>query len=255
MAANGWRQVPLGEVCIKIGSGSTPRGGERVYGSSGVPFIRSQNVFNDGFREEGLVFIDHAHARELDHVTVRKGDNLLDITGESVARTCLVPNAFAGARVSQHVAIIRSNLDELDPRFLHFALLSPELQNELLSLAGAGATRRALTKAMLERLPVPLPPVAKQRSIAHVLGSLDDKIELNRRMNQTLEQIAQALLSRGSSTSTPSAQRQRAAGGTARACLECPPTCGTSGRANSRARRSGRFRGDGPWKRSASRLM
>jgi type I restriction enzyme, S subunit len=63
----------------------------------------------------------------------------------------------------------------------------------MLTLAGAGATRRALTKEMIQNLRVPFPPLADQRAIGSFLGSLDDKIELNRRMNSTLEQIAQGL--------------------------------------------------------------
>ena len=63
----------------------------------------------------------------------------------------------------------------------------------LLSWAGAGGTRNALTKGMIQALDVPAPPLLEQRGIAHVLGTLDDKIELNRRMNQTLEEMARAL--------------------------------------------------------------
>jgi type I restriction enzyme S subunit len=186
-------EVRLGDATEKIGSGATPRGGERVYRSSGVPFVRSQNIYNDGFIPEGLVFIDDQHAEELDYVTVRHGDNLVDITGESVARTCLAPNSLEGARVSQHVAIVRGSPAKVDSRFLHYALVSPAVQSEMLSLAAAGATRQALTKSMIEDLRVPCPPLAEQRAIARVLGSLDDKIELNRRMNQTLEEICRAL--------------------------------------------------------------
>lgn len=67
------------------------------------------------------------------------------------------------------------------------------MQNEMLSLAGVGATRNALTKGMIEGFEIPLPPLPEQKAIAHILGTLDDKIELNRRMNATLEGMAQAL--------------------------------------------------------------
>ena len=67
------------------------------------------------------------------------------------------------------------------------------MQSMLLSWAGSGGTRNALTKGMLESLEIPLPPLPEQRTIAHILGTLDDKIELNRRMNETLEEMARAL--------------------------------------------------------------
>ncbi len=185
----------LGSVCTKIGSGATPRGGNQVYSSDGpYALIRSQNVYNDGFHFEGLAFIDELHAQELKNVEVKRDDILLNITGDSVARCCQVDPLILPARVNQHVAIIRSDSTKLDPKFLKYFLICPESQAKLLSLARSGATRPALTKAMIESITVQAPKdVFEQRAIASILGALDDKIELNRQMNHTLEQMAQAL--------------------------------------------------------------
>ncbi len=193
-AQNGWREVTLGEACTKIGSGATPRGGRDVYLEQGsYALIRSQNVHNDGFHRDGLAFIGEHHAAELEGVEVFEGDVLLNITGDSVARVCQVARDVLPARVNQHVAIIRPSSDYLDAGYLRFHLVSPETQALFLSWAGSGGTRNALTKGMLESLEVPLPPLPEQRAIANVLGTLDDKIELNRRMNETLEAMARAL--------------------------------------------------------------
>jgi type I restriction enzyme S subunit len=98
------------------------------------------------------------------------------------------------ARVNQHVAIIRPNSDKLDPRFLRYFLVSPETQTKLLSWAGSGGTRNALTKGMIESFDVLAPEsITEQRAIANILGTLDDKVELNCRMNETLEAMARAL--------------------------------------------------------------
>jgi type I restriction enzyme S subunit len=189
--------VKLGDVCEKIGSGATPRGGSDVYLPKGqIALIRSQNVYNDGFKKEGLVYITDTHAKELDNVTVEPDDVLLNITGDSVARCCQVPTDVLPARVNQHVAIIRPRKEKLDHRYLRYYLIEPTTQNHLLLLAGGGATRNALTKGMIESLVIDLPPLPVQRAIAAVLGALDDKIELNRRMNRTLEAIAQAVFRR-----------------------------------------------------------
>ncbi len=187
--------VQLGSVCAKIGSGATPRGGNHVYFKDGpCALIRSQNVYNGGFHCEGLVFIDKSHAHQLRNVEVMRGDILLNITGDSVARCCQVDPKILPARVNQHVAIIRPESNKLDPKFLRYYLISPDVQAKLLLLAGSGATRPALTKAMIESLIVQAPKdVAEQRAIASILGALDDKIELNRQMNHTLEKMAQAL--------------------------------------------------------------
>ncbi len=185
----------LGSVCTKIGSGATPRGGSEVYHDSGpYALIRSQNIYNDGFRSEGLAFIGEEHAAELSNVEVLPEDVLLNITGDSVARCCQVDDSILPARVNQHVAIIRPDSSKLFPRFLRYFLISPEIQAQLLSWAGSGGTRNALTKLMIESFEVLAPKdVDEQRAIAHILGTLDDKIELNRRINETLEAMARAI--------------------------------------------------------------
>ena len=183
----------LGDVCKKIGSGATPRGGSDVYLESGVALIRSQNVYNDGFHPDGLAFIGEKHATELSNVEVQAGDVLLNITGDSVARSCRAPAHVLPARVNQHVGIIRPDASVLDPRFLHYFLVSPTKQSEMLSLAGGGATRNALTKGMIENFQIPAPSIDEQRSISEVLGSLDDKIEQNRRTGRKLEELARAV--------------------------------------------------------------
>ena len=189
-----WREVVLGGVCTKIGSGATPRGGRDVYLAEGpYTLVRSQNVYNDGFHRDGLAFIGERHADELKNVEIFQEDVLLNITGDSVARVCQVAPDVLPARVNQHVAIIRPDSVNLDAGYLRYCLVTPEMQTLLLSWAGSGGTRNALTKGMIESLEIPLPALSEQRAIAHVLGTLDDKIELNRRMNETLEAMARAL--------------------------------------------------------------
>ena len=192
--AGEWREMTLGDVCTKIGSGATPRGGRDVYVQDGpYTLIRSQNVYNDGFHRDGLVYIGDHHADELKNVEVFEEDVLLNITGDSVARVCQVASDVLPARVNQHVAIIRPDSFNLAPGYLRYFLVSPEMQTMFLSWAGSGGTRNALTKGMIESLEIPLPPLPEQRAIAHILGTLDDKIELNRRMNGILEAMARAL--------------------------------------------------------------
>lgn len=188
-----WAKVHLRNVCVKIGSGATPRGGKEAYKGGSTSLIRSQNIYNDGFHRSGLVYIDDAQAAELGNVEIKMHDVLLNITGDSVARCCQVAEDVLPARVNQHVAIIRPRFDSLDAQFLHYVLVSGEFQSHLLSLASAGATRPALTKTMIEELRVPLPSLPTQRAIAHILGTLDDLIELNRETNEILEEMARAL--------------------------------------------------------------
>lgn len=184
----------LGDHCQKIGSGATPRGGKEVYLDNGeCVLIRSQNVYNNQFEMGGLVFISEEAANKLNGVAVEENDALLNITGDSVARCCTVPCSVLPARVNQHVAIIRTLSEELDPLFIRYFLVSPNHQDHMLKLASSGATRNALTKVMIEDFQVPKPDINVQRAIAKILGGLDDKIDLLREMNATLENIARSL--------------------------------------------------------------
>lgn len=186
--------IRLGDVCRKIGSGATPRGGQEVYLDAGeIALIRSQNVYNENFERTGLAYLTAEHAKQLDGVTVQVDDVLLNITGDSVARACQVPADVLPARVNQHVAIIRPDPNLVDPRFLRFYLASPQMQQHMLLLAGAGATRNALTKGMIENFQIPNIPIKHQHAIGIVLGVFEDKIDQNRKTNTTLEATARAL--------------------------------------------------------------
>ena len=186
-----WENILLGDVCSKIGSGATPRGGKESYKSSGISLIRSQNVLDFSFSLDGLAYIDNIQAAQLDNVCVEKNDVLINITGDSVARACIAPSQYLPARVNQHVAIVRGNPSQIDNRFILYFL--QKQKQHLLSIGSTGGTRNALTKSMLEGLVVDLPPLQEQRAIAATLSCLDDKIELNNKINANLEAQAQAI--------------------------------------------------------------
>ena len=189
-----FEEIRLGDICIKIGSGATPTGGKDSYLADGdFALIRSQNVLDFSFSYNGLAFINKAQASKLMNVTVEKEDVLLNITGDSVARVCQVPDDVLPARVNQHVAIIRPKEEKLNSKFLKYYLINPSFKNFMLGMSAVGATRNALTKTMIEDFKLKLPKLPKQRKIATILSSLDYKIELNRQTNHSLEAIAQAL--------------------------------------------------------------
>lgn len=194
MSSNGWKTNKLRNLCAKIGSGATPRGGKESYLAQG-PFalVRSQNVLDFFFSYDGLAYIDEEQANQLSNVELQVGDVLLNITGDSVARVCQVPDEILPARVNQHVSIIRADSSKLIPEYLKYFLLNPQFKNHMLALASVGATRNALTKGMIEDFEIALPPIETQRRIAAILSALDDKIELNRQTNATLQAIAQAI--------------------------------------------------------------
>lgn len=107
-------------------------------------------------------------------------------------RSCMVPEHVLPACVNQHVAIVRANPNELCAAYLLGYLTHAEVKPYIESF-NSGGSRRAITKAHIESFALPLPPIEEQRAIARILGTLDVKIELNRRMNRTLEALAQKL--------------------------------------------------------------
>lgn len=172
----GWKVKKLGELCSKIGSGATPRGGNESYKDEGISLIRSLNVYNNEFRRKDLAYIDDEQAAALSNVTILEDDVLLNITGASVARCCIVPSDLLPARVNQHVCIIRPLDNVLVPIFLNKVLTNISYQIRLLALARSkGATREALPKSVVDSLLIPLPPLPLQHSFAQKIEQIEQQ--------------------------------------------------------------------------------
>lgn len=179
------------DICTKIGSGATPRGGKEAYTDSGISLIRSQNVLDFSFSFNGLAYINEEQAEKLRNVIVKKDDVLLNITGDSVARACIVEERVLPARVNQHVAIIRANPEMVISSYLLYFL--QVIKPYLLQLASGGATRNALTKKMIEDLEIDIPTIEEQKRIVSIIDDLQRKIKKNNEINENLQQQAQAL--------------------------------------------------------------
>ena len=153
-----WEWVTIADICSKIGSGSTPKGSN--YSLDGIPFFRSQNVYN-----EGLVYTDIKYISEITHKSmisteVIAGDLLLNITGGSLGRCTVVPDNFSRGNVSQHVCILRPLF--VLPHFFHCLILSSYFKKAM-NLTGSG--REGLPKYNLEVMNFPLPPIEEQKRI------------------------------------------------------------------------------------------
>jgi len=174
----GWEKNKLKEVTTKIGSGATPRGGKSSYKETGVSLIRSMNVHDIGFKKKNLAFIDDEQAAKLNNVTVEQDDILLNITGASVARCCIIPKEYLPARVNQHVSIIRLD-DKIIPSFAHYSLTSKYNKKLLLGIGEkGGSTRQAITKSDIESFVISYPfDKQKQKEIVETLDIIDNHIK------------------------------------------------------------------------------
>jgi len=193
---NGWRCHRLGALVTKLGSGSTPRGGQRAYVDGGVPFLRSQNVWNDGLRLEDIVYIsEDTHAR-MSNTVVYPKDILLNITGASLGRSTIFPDHIPEANVSQHVTIIRL-IEPAMTSFVHLCIQSPLIQS-LVWGRQVGMAIEGLSKKVLERFEMPIPPLEEQHRIVQKVDELMALCDqLKKRLNQASEtrnQLAEALV-------------------------------------------------------------
>jgi type I restriction enzyme S subunit len=117
---------------------------------------------------------------------------LFSMAGVYLGKTAVVPRSILPANTNQAVGIIRLDLEKAEPRFIHYVLSSPECRSWVLRSVAQSAQPN-FNLSDIGNLPIPALPLSEQRGIAHILGTLDDKIELNRRMNETLEAMARAL--------------------------------------------------------------
>ena len=169
----GWNTDTCKNLTSKIGSGATPKGGRESYGTEGISLIRSMNVYNNRFEYKDLAYITDEQADKLSNVIIEENDVLLNITGASVARCCVVPKELIPARVNQHVAIIRCK-DRLLPEFLCNMFTEDSYQRLLWSIAtSGGATREAITKQQIEDLVLIVPPIEFQQQFVEFCKQVD----------------------------------------------------------------------------------
>ncbi len=174
----GWAIFKIKDLVSKLGSGSTPRGGKSAYVESGIPFLRSQNVWNDGVKLDDVVYISDEVHEKMSKTKVFPGDILLNITGASLGRTTVFPEFLKEANVSQHVTIVRMCESELT-NWVHLVLMSPLIQKEIWDRQ-VGMAIEGLSKRTFETFEIPIPPLNEQASIVEKvreLMSLCDQLE------------------------------------------------------------------------------
>ena len=190
-----WPKKLLRDITTKIGSGATPKGGRESYPNAGVSLIRSMNVYDGQFLYKDLAHLTDEQATQLNGVTVEAEDVLVNITGASVARSCVVPKDVLPARVNQHVAIVRCNRELLNPIFTNKMFINNEFKKALLSIGeSGGATRQAITKKQLEELSVVVPPLSIQNEFFTFSECVDQQKQTVQQSLDKLELMKKALM-------------------------------------------------------------
>ena len=191
-----WEPTTLGEVC-KRGGGDVQTGpfGSQLhaadYVSKGIPSIMPQNIGENRISEDGIARITDEDAQRLSRYLVRAGDIVYSRRGD-VERRALIREREEGWLCGTGCLRVRFGKGVVHPPYAAHYLGHP-LVREWIVRHAHGATMPNLNTSILSALPFVLPTLDEQRAIAYILGTLDDKIELNRRMNETLEAIARAM--------------------------------------------------------------
>lgn len=159
---------PLADLCSKIGSGATPKGGKAAYFDKGISLIRSMNVFDYFFSYPELAHISQIQANALANVEIQQADVLFNITGVSVTRCCVVPDDVLPARVNQHVMIIRPYKGKNMSYYIMCTLCTSENKAKLLGIGQSGSTREAINKQELESFEIPVPSDEKLESFGKI---------------------------------------------------------------------------------------
>jgi len=184
-----WTWASIDELCERVSVGHVgPTSEYFCDDNSGIPLIRSQDV------RPGRLFLENAKHITLDfHKSLKKstlkpGDILVVRVGSNRGDSCIVPDGITEINCA-NVVFARPIMPN---NFLGIYIQS-KLAQELLQSISSGSAQGVLNTTAIARIPVPVPPVFEQRAIAGILGALDDKIEINRRMNATLESMARTV--------------------------------------------------------------
>lgn len=192
-----WTLTTLGEICQR-GGGLIQTGpfGSQLHAADyvpvGIPSIMPQNIGDNRVVPDGIARITAEDAKRLNRYLVKPGDIVYSRRGDVERRALITENEDGWLCGTGCLRVRFGSFEYVDPLYASFYLGHSAVREWIVRHA-IGATMPNLNTSILSALPFALPSLPEQRTIADVLGSLDDKIELNRRMNQTLEALARAL--------------------------------------------------------------
>lgn len=190
VASDEWRQARLAEICVHSAFG--PRFSGRLYAADGnVATLRTTDISEDGRIEYATMPLARLPLSKLQQHLLQKDDLVVTRTGR-VGTTAVFDGFRLPVLAGAFLIRFRLNRELADPNFYRYYFNSPE-GHALTTSVATGSVQQNLNITSLHGLVIPVPPLREQRVIAHILGTLDDKIELNHQMNKTLESIGKEI--------------------------------------------------------------
>ena len=182
-----WEKCKLGTLATKVGSGSTPKGGDAVYTSIGHYFVRSQNVGMGFLMLDNIAHINDDIHQKHKATEIYENDVLLNITGASIGRTAVATKELEGGNVNQHVCIIRTN-SKVNPKFLCDYIQTQRIQNHIKSLQ-TGGSREGLNFEQIRSFPISLPSINEQNKLTCLLDKINERIATQVRLIEKLQSL------------------------------------------------------------------
>lgn len=191
-----WKKVRIEDIAEKIAMG--PFGSNikvETFVDAGVPVISGSHLHGVRLEDGDFNFVTEAHAEKMKNSNVFRGDVIFTHAGNIGQVAYIPPNSqYERYVISQRQFYLRCDLEKASPVFISYFFHGKEGQHKLLANASqTGVPSIARPSSYLKTIELALPPLLEQRAIAHILGTLDDKIEMNRQQNKTLEEMARAL--------------------------------------------------------------
>ncbi len=187
-----WKKCKLGTLATKVGSGSTPKGGDAVYTSIGHYFVRSQNVGMGFLMLDNIAHINDDIHQKHKATEIYENDVLLNITGASIGRTAVATKELEGGNVNQHVCIIRTN-SKVNPKFLCDYIQTQRIQNHIKSLQ-TGGSREGLNFEQIRSFPISLPSINEQNKLTCLLDKINERIATQVRLIDRLQSLIKGIM-------------------------------------------------------------
>jgi len=188
----GWRETTLGEVVDIKGGKRLPKGETLISTQTNHPYIRITDLDNNQVKINQLQFISDKTFSKISRYIVNTGDVIVSVVG-TIGLVALIDERLNNANLTENCnKLIIKNLDTLNSKYLFYYLISRIGQYEI-NKNTVGAVQKKLPIYGLDNIFITLPPIQEQKAIANILSSFDEKIELLKEQNETLEQMAQGV--------------------------------------------------------------
>lgn len=193
MGSKGWKKYKLSQLSERITKGTTPTTLGHSFVNRGINFIKAESILIDGYIDSSkFVYIDEFTHSRLKRSQLAEGDILFSMAGMVLGKSAVVRKDHLPANTNQALAVIRLKTDKVNPFFVNYFMRQREFFDYVNTSTGQSAQPN-INLEEIGNLEIDVPEIETQNRIASILSALDDKIELNRQTNQTLEAIAQAI--------------------------------------------------------------